>query len=137
MVISLSFEELHAYVDSHYQKDLAFSKVSDKEFRVTFIQKMFIKDVHIGMDIHIDEVTSDSVTLTYKGGMALDMIISGAIKLLENKLAEFGDGVKFGDDNRVTVNLAKIEKTKAVVDKIALRDLIVEDTALNLIVALK
>lgn len=137
MIISISFEELHNYLATHYNADLTFSKVSERELSVTFTRKVLIKDVRISVNIHIDEVDSDSIALTYKGGMALDMIISGALNLLESKMPELSRGLTFDDSHGVRINLSEIEKTKTLVDKVALRDLIVDESNLTLLLALK
>ncbi len=137
MVVYISFEEMQGYVAKHYKREIAFSQVSEKELCVTVTQRIIIKDVHIDVKIHIDEVKSESLAVTYKGGMALDMIISGALHFLKGKLPELSQGITTEENHRIRINLAEIEKAKAVVQNIALRDIEVEEKGLKVTVALK
>ena len=137
MVVFISFEEMQGYVAEHYKKEVAFSRVSEKELCVTVTQRIVIKDVHIDVKLHIDEVKSESLAVTYKGGFALDMMISGALCFLKNKLPELSQGITTEENHRICVNLAEIEKAKAVVKSIALRDIEVEEKGLKVTVALK
>lgn len=137
MEVNISFEEMHDYVAEHYKKDVAFSRVSEKELCVTVTQRIIIKDVGIDVKLHIDEVKSESLTVTYKGGFALDMIISGAICFLKNKLPELSQGITAEENHRIRLNLAEIEKVKGLVKSIALRDIVVEEKGLKVTVILK
>lgn len=137
MFLSISFAELHKYISEHFHKDLSFAHVAEKEFTVTFTQRVFIKDVHISVNIHIDEVKPAEVVITYKGGFAIDMIISGALSFLKEKIAELAQGIQPEENHRIRINLSKIEKTKAIVEKLSLKDLKVESDFLRLEANLK
>lgn len=137
MEVYISFDEAQKYVAEHYKRDVAFSRVSERELCVTVAQRIIIKDVHIDVKLQIDEVKSESVAVTYKGGIALDMIISGALSFFMNKLPELSQGIVIGEDHQIRVNLAEIEKAKAVVENIALRDIVVEENGLKVLVSLK
>ena len=137
MTLSISFAELHKYISDHYKKDFSFSYVSEKEFTVTFTQRVLIKDVHLSVNIHIDEVKPSEVVITYKGGMALDMIISGALSLLKDKLAELAQGITTEENHHIRINLAKMEKAKAIVKNLSLEDILLEPESLKVKAALK
>lgn len=137
MLVYISFEEIRGYITEHYKKKFSFSRVSEKELCVTFIQRVLIKHVHIDVKLHIDEVKSDTVVLTYKGGMDLDMIISKALDVLMGKMPELSKGVVVEDKHRIRINLSKIEKAKAVMKTISLRDIEVKEKGLSVSMALK
>lgn len=137
MILSISFAELHKYISEHYRKDFSFIHVSEKEFTVTFTQHVLIKDVHISVNVHIDEVKPAEVIITYKGGMALDMIISGILSLLKDKLAELAKGITTEENHRIRINLAEIEKAKTLIANLALQDILVESDSLKIRAALK
>lgn len=136
MEVFVSFEEMHGYVNRHYGKNVTFSKVADKEICVTYLQKILIKDIPIPVDIHIDDVKRDSLTITYKGGLALDMIISGVLSFLKSKCPELCQGITTMDNHRIKVNLADIEKAKPVVENVAIGDILVEKSGLRIILTL-
>ena len=137
MLLSISFAELHKYVSEHYHKDFSFAYVSEKEFTVTFTQHVLIKDVHISVNIHIDEVKPAEVVITYKGGLALDMMISGALSLLKDKLAEVAQGITAEENHRIRINLNEIGKAKSVVKNVSLQDITVDLESLKLTADLK
>ena len=137
MVIFISYEEAQKYVKEQYGQRIELSRVSQKELCVSYVKRIVIKDVGIDVNVRIDEVRPDGLTVTYKGGLALDMIISGALGLFLEKLPELSAGIRKEDNHRVVVNLSEIAKAKPIVEKVALRDIEVEATGLSLSVVLK
>lgn len=79
MEISAPFQELNSYIKGRFDKPVTLSCVNEKEIRMTYTQNILIRNININVDLHIDEVTDDSIVLTYDGAMGLDMLISGAL----------------------------------------------------------
>ena len=137
MEIYVSFDEMHAYVGKHFDKDITVKKISDKEFSVGFTANLLLVKITPSVDIAIEEVKSNEVTLKYHVAFGIDKILGGTIPMLLNKFREKTQGIYVEDDNRVRVKLSEMEKAKAVVEKIALRDVSVKDNALKVTLDLK
>lgn len=137
MVVFASFKELNSYIVKRFGKPVNLSHVEDKELRITYTQRILIKDVNINLNIHIDKVHTDSLSVTYKGGMALDMIIKGAISYFREKLPELSEGIIPEDNHRIRIDFKKIKKAKGFVENISLSDIHIEKEGIRLELALK
>lgn len=137
MVVFTSFKELNSYIVKRFGKPVNLSYVEDKELRITYTQRILIKDVNVNLNIHIDKVNPDSLSVTYKGGMALDMMIKGAISYFREKLPELSEGIIPEDNHRILIDFKKIKKAKGIVEKISLRDIHIEKEGIRIELALK
>ena len=59
--------------------------------------------------------------------MGVDYIISGILSYVLGKYPEIASGVLKEKDNRVSVNLALIEKAEFIIEKLDLKSISVED----------
>ena len=121
MEIFASYIELNAYVGEKFHKTITVYFKSEKEVKVTYTKRILIKDVNINVNIRIDEVKVDAVTLTYDGPFGLDTIISGVLSFFKSQFPELSAGIHPEEEHRIRVNLAEIEKAKPAVENIALR----------------
>ncbi|MDE6084655.1 MAG: hypothetical protein K2G11_09235 [Muribaculaceae bacterium] len=137
MEVFVSYDEMHEYVGSHYNKEVLFAKAGEQAVRITLVQSLKIFDTKVSEKLHIDEVTKDSVTVSYKGGFMKDMVISAAIGYIRGKNADLNAAIITEDGNRVEVRLSKIGQLKSALERIALRAISVEDAGVKISVALK
>lgn len=121
----------------HYGQRIELARVSQKEVCVSYVKRILIKDVSVDVKISIEEVRPDGLTVSYKGGLAIDMIISGALGLFLEKFPELGQGITKGENHSVDVNLAEIEKAKPVVENLSLSAIDIEATGVNIRLSLK
>lgn len=121
MEIFASYIELNAYVGEKFHQPITVYFKSEKEVKVTYTKRILIKDVNINVNIRIDEVKVDAVTLTYDGPFGLDTIISGVLSFFKSQFPELSAGIHPEEEHRIRVNLAEIEKAKPAVENIALR----------------
>lgn len=137
MTINLSFAEISEYVKKHCGKSLVFSNVSDREIRVAYEQRILFRTVQIPVNITINKVLADSVTLSYNGNFGIDMVISGVIVFLKAKVPELADLLATEEDHKIHVNLSKLQQTAKLVEAVALEDIVVKDSNLEVKVRLK
>lgn len=137
MYAFVSFEEMSAYIEGHYGKEVSFGRVSDKEVRIVLTQKTIIKNIHVGVNVRVEEVKGDSLTIAYNGGCALNMIVPSALSFVMGKIPELKEGITTEESKRIHIDLSKIEKAKKIVDNLALEDITAEETGLKVAVRLK
>lgn len=137
MEVKATYKELNSYVQARFKQPLSLSFVEMGDVRVTYTKRILIKDVNISVNIHIDEVKGDSVLLTYDGAFGLDMIIGGVLSFFKSQFPELSAGIHPEDGHRIRINLSEIEKAKAMVENIALRDIKAMEDGLRIEFGLK
>lgn len=137
MEIKASYKELNSYVVAKFKQPVSVSFVSEKEIKVTYTQRILIKDVKINVNLRFDEIKADSLTLIYDGAFGLDMIISGVLSFFKSQFPELSAGIHPEDGHRIRIKLSEIEKAKAVVENIELRDIKAFEDSLHIEFALK
>ena len=125
MHLYIPFQQISLCSKLNHNINIEFAQISDKELRLTWIQQNIIKDIRLGINLRIIDVKSDNIIIAYEGGIA-KMIVSPALSYLANRLPEIKDSVKKEDGNRIRVNLTKIEKLKPLLEKIELKDILIE-----------
>lgn len=137
MEIIAPFKELNAYVAERFHQPISLSFVSEKEVKVSYTKRVIFKDVGVNINVGVEEVTADSVVLSYNLAPGLDSIISGALSFITGKFPELSAGIHPEDDHRICVNLSEIEKVRQVVENIAFRDIKVSEEGLHILFGLK
>ncbi|MDE5849150.1 MAG: hypothetical protein K2H38_03320 [Muribaculaceae bacterium] len=123
MEIKATYRELNSYMQARFGKPVSLSFAGEKEMRVTYTQRILIKDINVSVNIHIDEVRADTILITYDGAFGLDMIISGVLSFFKSQFPELSAGIHPEEGHRIRINLSEIEKAKAAVENIELRDI--------------
>lgn len=137
MKITISFAEISDFISEHYDKQLSFERVSDKEVQAAYTQKILFRSVQVPLNLTFDEVKSDSVTVAYSARLGIDMIISGALSFLKAKVPELSGCLIAEDGHRIRIELAQLAQTRKLVEAVSLRDIRVDDNALVVEASLK
>lgn len=137
MKISISFAELSGYIQKRYDKQVAFSKVSDKEICLSYTQNIFFKTIRIPVNLRIEDVKADSLSITYNGGFGIDMIITGAITFLKAKLPELANAISSEEGHRIRIELSKLSQTAKLVKTISLNEITVAENGMKVDALLK
>lgn len=119
MKISISFAELSDYIKRHYDKQMAFSQVSDKELCASYTQSLFFKTIQVPVSLKVEDVKADSVAITYNGGFGIDMIIAGTLSFLKAKVPELANAIISEEGHCIRIELSKLPQTAKLVETIA------------------
>ena len=128
----IPFQQISLYSKLNQNINIEFSQISAKEFRLIWIQHNIIKDIRLGINLRIVEVKSDNIIIAYEGGLT-KMIVAPALSYLVNRIPEMKDNINKEDGNRIRVNLANIDKLKPLLEKIELKDILVEKEGIKLL----
>lgn len=137
MTINIPYAELSDYIRKHYDKTLTFKKISEKELCVSYEQRILFKTVQVPVSISIENVAPAAVTISYNGGFGIDMIIAGTMAFLKAKVPALSDLLVTEDGHRIRIELSRMEQTKTLVEAIALNDIHILDSAIQVTVLLK
>lgn len=123
MNISISFAELGDYIKRHYDKQMTFSQVSDKELCVSYSQNLFFKTIQVPVSLKIEDVKADSIAITYNGGFGIDMIIAGTLSFLKAKVPELANVLVSEEGHCIRIELSKLPQTAKLVETIAFNEI--------------
>lgn len=139
MNISISYNELHEYVERNFKKDVSAAFVDAKTVKITYRQKVLITSIPFSLNLKVLEVTPAAVTLQYNGGAGIDMIIAGVLQLMQEKLLEMfnaAEAVTVEKDHRIRIDFLKIKKAKPFFEKAAFRDIIFNESGVTVEITL-
>lgn len=137
MIIEMSFAELSEYIKNRYNKKLSFSKAGENEVRISYGQNILFKTIQIPVNIRVDEVKDETITVTYNGGLGIDLIITGALTFLKAKLPELTRGLKTEEGHRINIDLRKIEQLGKLVEAVTFTGISINEGGIRMEASLK
>lgn len=137
MVVDISFTELSDYIKCHYKQTLSFSRISAKEVKISYEKKIIVKTISVSVNLVIENVESDAVTIVYSGNFGIEMIIAGVMAFIKAQIPELSNALVSEEGHQIRILLSNLEQTKALVDAISLEDIEITETGIQLSVSLK
>ena len=137
MVVNISFTELSDYIKCHYKQTLSFSRISAKEVKISYEKKIIVKTISVSVNLVIENVESDAVTIAYSGNFGIEMIIAGVMAFIKAQIPELSNTLVSEEGHQIRILLSNLEQTKALVDAISLEDIEITETGIQLSVSLK
>ncbi len=113
MKLQIPFKELEAFVTKKYNQQVKLGFVDEKTISVT--KKVVIKDATI--NISVDQVTGNDISLSYQAGFGIEWIIKGALMWFKETISGFVEEL---EGNRLLLHLDKIEQLDNALEKIEL-----------------
>ncbi|MDE6258551.1 MAG: hypothetical protein K2M53_09245 [Muribaculaceae bacterium] len=137
MKISIGYDEIHSLVENRFGKKVEMCYVDPNTVRVTYYQKVLFVSLPIHINVSVVEVRAASVRLKYNGGAAVEKIASGVLDLLKEKISAKFDAITVSSDLTVDIDLMKIEKTKAAMEMLSLKELKFDESGINIILGMR
>ena len=116
MRLQLSFKELEAFLMKKYDQEVKLGFVDEKTISVT--KKVVIKDATI--NISVDQVAGNDISLSYQAGFGIEWIIKGALMCFKESIKDFVEEL---DENKLLIHLDKIDQISSMLDKIEILDI--------------
>ena len=111
MNIQISYKELEAFLMKRYDQQVRLRFVDEKTISVT--KKVVIKDATI--NISVDQVAGNDISLSYQAGFGIEWIIKGALMWFKESIKDFVEEL---EDNKLLIHLDKIDQIGGMLDKI-------------------
>lgn len=132
MNVKVLFEEITNYVAKHYHIRPQLKYVDDKTIEASYSPGLFIPPAKIA--IHIDAMRKDVVCVSYQCSSAVNMLISGAVGHIGNKLPK---GVEIDtEEKRINVFLEQIDELEKALKYVQLEDIRFSADGVELVVSL-
>ena len=114
MKLQISYKELEAFLMKKYNQEVKLGFVDEKTMSVT--KKVVIKDATI--NISVDQVAGNDISLSYQAGFGIEWIIRGALMWFKESIKDFVEEL---EDNKLLIHLDKIEQLDNALEKIELQ----------------
>lgn len=128
MEVRIKYTEIQEFILKNFHKEVGLTYVDPSTVSVSTKVKVFAFVKNVGVDLKVEKLEGTMLHLVYSSKLGIEMLISPAISFLKKLVPEKTNLISQGTGNRVFVNLAEIDKLKAVLDKVELQSISFDET---------
>lgn len=128
MEVRIKYTEIQEFILNNFHKEVVLTYVDPSTVSVSTKIKVFAFVKNVGVDLKVEKLEGSKLPLVYSGKLGIELLISPAISFLKKLVPEKTNLILQGTGNRVFVNLAEIDKLKAVLDKVELQSISFDET---------
>ena len=128
MEVRIKYTEIEGFIKKNFQKEVGLAYVDPSTVSVSTKIKVFAFVKNVGVDLKVEKLEGSKLPLVYSGKLGIALLISPAISFLKRLVPEKTNLISQGTGNKVFVNLAEIDKLKAVLDKVELQSISFDET---------
>ena len=124
MKLQIPYKELEAFLMKKYNQEIKLGFVDEKTISIT--KRVVIKDATI--NISVDQVVRNDISLSYQAGFGIEWIIKGALMWFKEAISGFVEEQK---ENKLLIHLHKIDQISGMLDKIEILDISFDEVNAN------
>ena len=128
MEVRIKYTEIQEFIKKNFHKEVGLAYVDPSTVSVSTRIQVFAFARIVGVDLKVEKLEGSILHLVYSGKLGIEMLISPAISFLKRLVPEKTNLISQGTGNKVFVNLAEIDKLKAVLDKVELQSISFDET---------
>ena len=128
MEVRIKYTEIQEFILNNFHKEVVLTYVDPSTVSVSTKIKVFAFVKNVGVDLKVEKFEGSILHLVYSGKFGIELLISPAISFLKKLVPEKTNLISQGTGNKVFVNLAEIDKLKAVLDKVELQSISFDET---------
>lgn len=128
MEVRIKYTEIQEFILNNFHKEVGLTYVDPSTVSVSTKIKVFAFVKNVGVDLKVEKLEGSILHLVYSGKLGIELLISPAISFLKKLVPEKTNLISQGTGNRVFVNLAEIDRLKAVLDKVELQSISFDET---------
>ena len=128
MEVRIKYTEIQEFILNNFHKEVVLTYVDPSTVSVSTKIKVFAFVKNVGVDLKVEKLEGSKLPLVYSGKLGIELLISPAISFLKKLVPEKTNLILQGTGNKVFVNLAEIDKLKAVLDKVELQSISFDET---------
>ena len=132
MKLNINYIEAQNYIATHHHVNVSLTRVTDNEICISVFQKVFIKTIQISLNLRIEEINYNSITLSYDNGIGIDLIISGVLIFIKKKLSDYEDMISLDGTNRIRLFFGKIDKLHSLLRVVDLENIRFSDSSIEI-----
>ena len=128
MEVRIKYTEIQEFILNNFHKEVVLTYVDPSTVSVSTKIKVFAFVKNVGIDLKVEKLEGSKLPLVYSDKLGIELLISPAISFLKRLVPEKTNLISQGTGNKVFVNLAEIDKLKAVLDKVELQSISFDET---------
>lgn len=128
MEVRIKYTEIQEFILNNFHKEVVLTYVDPSTVSVSTRIQVFAFARNVGVDLKVEKLEGSILHLVYSGKFGIELLISPAISFLKRLVPEKTNLISQGTGNKVFVNLAEIDKLKAVLDKVELQSISFDET---------
>ena len=136
MKVEISFEEILGMLRKKVSHPVSLKYVASDTIAVNTSIKVAFIQKNITMNIQVVKIDGTDATLSYSGGMSVDLIVSAVLHFLDDA-ENIGSLYKQLPNNQLLIHLDKIPQLQSVLKAAALQAITFTDNAAQVFASLK
>ena len=134
MNVQLNYEEILSYVENKYHVKPTISTVDDSTLSVAYKMNVFVPTVTV--DVHVDEVSRESVVLSYNCSTIVAGLLKGIILLIEEKIPKHEIEIST-DEKKIHIHLDTIKQLEKVLEFVVPTSIFFAEDSVNVSLTLQ
>ena len=123
----ITYEEISDFIEQKFKIRPLFSSIDRRTLNVSYKLMAFMPSIDV--KFVIDEISDDSVSVSYDCGFAVSLMIAGVITYLKENIP---NGVDVNTtDRKVKIYPQQIEQVEKALEYVALSDIVFNDESIN------
>ena len=128
MNVLITYKEISDFIEQKFKIRPLFSSIDRRTLNVSYKPMAFMPSIDI--KFVIDEISDDSVSISYDCGAAAALMIAGVVTYLNENIP---NGVDVNTTNRkVKIYPQQIEQVKKALEYVALSDITFDENSINI-----
>lgn len=132
MVVTITYIELHQYINLHFGKTLECKYVDSSTVAVSTPIKVMGFTKNVGLNLRFEKVEETDLYLSYDGKLGIDMLVNGAISFVKKFVPEKTELVEPQSGNVIKLRLGDIDKLAKVWERIELKSIYFEQDKIGI-----
>jgi hypothetical protein len=132
MNVLITYKEISDFIEQKFKIRPLFSSIDRRTLNVSYKPMAFMPSIDI--KFVIDEISDDSVSISYDCGAAAALMIAGVVTYLNENIP---NGVDVNTTNRkVKIYPQQIEQVEKALEYVALSDITFDENSINIVLLL-
>ena len=128
----ITYEEISDFIEKKFKIRPMFSSINRNILNVSYKPMAFMPSIDV--KFVIDEISDDSISISYDCGAAAALMIAGVVTYLKENIP---NGVDVNTtDRKVKIYPQQIEQVEKVLEYVALSDIVFDDDSINIVLHL-
>ena len=128
MNVIITYKEISDFIEQKFKIRPTFSSVSKNILNVSYKPMAFMPSIDI--KFVIDEISDDSVSISYDCGAAAALMIAGVVTYLKENIP---NGIDVNTtDRKVKIYPQQIEQVEKALEYVALSDITFDENSINI-----